>query len=114
MISEKRLQRLYQHSRLNRRFMLPGSTCRCFHCLEEFPVEEISHWTDEGNTALCPRCGIDSVLSSSADQLSDDLICQMQGAYFVGQSKKFTAEEWRNAIAGEHTAKNRRRAVRAG
>jgi hypothetical protein len=114
MISEKRLQRIYQHSRLNRQFMVLGSACRCFHCLKAFPSEEVSRWTDDGETALCPRCGIDSVLSNNADELPDDLIRQLQATYFVGPSQKFTAEEWRNAIAREHAPNSRPRAVRAG
>jgi NAD-dependent SIR2 family protein deacetylase len=114
MISEKRLQRIYQHSRLNRPFMVPGSGCRCFHCLKEFAAEEVSRWTDGGETALCPRCGIDSVLSNNADELTDDLIRQLQATFFVGPSKKFDDEEWRTAIAEEHAAKSRPRAVRAG
>jgi hypothetical protein len=114
MISEKCLQRIYQHSRLNRQFMVPGSACRCFHCLKEFPAEDVSHWTDRGKTALCPRCGIDSVLSNSADELTDDLIRRLQATYFVGPSKKFTAEEWRTATGTEHAAKSRTRAACAG
>jgi hypothetical protein len=113
MINEKRLQRIYQHSRLNRQFMVPGSACRCFHCLKEFRAEEVSGWTDGGKTALCPRCGIGSVLSNSADELTDDLIRQLQATYFVGPSKKFTAEEWRTATAREHAAKIRPRAAGA-
>jgi hypothetical protein len=114
MISVKRLQRIYQHARLNRQFMVPGSICRCFHCLKEFPAEEVSRWTDDGKTALCPRCGIDSVLSDCADRLGDDLIRQLQAAYFLGPSKNFSPDEWRTAIAKEHAAKSRPRAVRAG
>jgi hypothetical protein len=40
-----------------------NSKCGCFYCLETFDGAEIRQWTDEGITALCPRCGIDSVLS---------------------------------------------------
>jgi len=35
-----------------------------FYCLEVFPPSEIEDWTDDGDTALCPKCGIDSVLGS--------------------------------------------------
>jgi NAD-dependent SIR2 family protein deacetylase len=113
MISEKRLQRIYQHSRLNQQFMVPGAACRCFHCLQEFPTEEVSRWTDGGKTALCPRCGIDSVLSNNADELTDALIRRLQAIYFGGPSTKFTAEEWRTAVAREHAANSRPRAARA-
>jgi len=28
------------------------------------PPNEIQDWTDDGDTALCPKCGIDSVIGS--------------------------------------------------
>jgi hypothetical protein len=34
----------------------------CFYCIPVFDVEEIEEWIDGGQTALCPHCGIDSVL----------------------------------------------------
>ncbi len=40
-----------------------ASKCGCFYCLSTFPGAEIREWIDEGTTALCPKCGIDSVLS---------------------------------------------------
>ena len=43
--------------------------CGCFYCCAEFSPREITDWVDpesddmqEGTTALCPRCGIDSVI----------------------------------------------------
>ena len=43
--------------------------CGCFYCLAEFPPAEITEWIDPatddgqgGSTALCPKCGVDSVL----------------------------------------------------
>lgn len=44
--------------------------CGCFYCLETFKPSEIVKWTDEvggeGSTALCPKCGIDSVIGSAS------------------------------------------------
>jgi hypothetical protein len=34
----------------------------CFYCVTVFDVQEIDEWIDGGQTALCPHCGIDSVL----------------------------------------------------
>ena len=44
--------------------------CGCFYCFATFEVREIVEWVDEqvvagerfGVTALCPQCGIDSVV----------------------------------------------------
>jgi hypothetical protein len=95
------LQRAYAHSRLNRRFMVSGADCRCFHCLHAFSAEQISHWVDNGETALCPNCGVDAVLSGQADCISEGLIGALHAAYFE-PSKRYTAEEWRAAASAEH------------
>ena len=48
--------------------------CGCFYCLEIFSPKEIEDWliakdtdnyTDRLGTAICPYCGIDSVIGES-------------------------------------------------
>lgn len=36
--------------------------CSCYHCCKNFKLSEITQWTDEGQTALCPFCSVDAVL----------------------------------------------------
>ncbi len=36
--------------------------CGWFFCLSLFEAAGIQDWTDDGKTALCLRCGVDSVL----------------------------------------------------
>ena len=43
------------------------TVCGCYFCLTVFTGGAVEEWTDEGTTALCPRCGIDSVLPSVND-----------------------------------------------
>ena len=44
-----------------------AQVCGCFYCLRIFDPKEIV-WEDESDhTAMCPYCGIDSVLPESAD-----------------------------------------------
>lgn len=51
----------------NHRQTLRESTlCGCFYCLEVFPPSELEDWVGDGDTALCPRCGIDSVIGSAS------------------------------------------------
>jgi len=38
----------------------------CYHCMSTFEPSEISETTDDGKTAMCPKCGIDSVLPESS------------------------------------------------
>jgi|SRR5450755_247936 hypothetical protein len=59
----------HSHSSRHRSEIESSHTCGCFYCCETFPPQEICDWVDEGATALCPKCGIDSVLGSSSGLL---------------------------------------------
>ncbi len=48
----------------NKEWLSTSSVCGCFCCLETFMPEEIEKWVDDGETALCPFCEIDSVIAS--------------------------------------------------
>jgi hypothetical protein len=54
----------------NRDEILSSERCGCFYCVEIFLPIEVKEWTDEkegvGQTALCPRCGIDAVIGSES------------------------------------------------
>ena len=41
-------------------------TCGCFYCRKTFAPAEIREWANGDDTALCPRCGIDSVIGSAS------------------------------------------------
>jgi hypothetical protein len=34
----------------------------CYHCGKTFESKEIKDFTDNGQTCLCPSCGIDSIV----------------------------------------------------
>jgi hypothetical protein len=53
-------------SSYNRLILRNGDLCGCFYCLEVFPASKIRDWTDDGDTALCPNCGVDSVIGSGS------------------------------------------------
>ncbi len=56
--------------------------CGYFYCLETFPPSDIKEWIDEGSTALCPRCTIDSVLPDSRVPLTTEFLTEMQKRWF--------------------------------
>ena len=41
--------------------------CGCFHCLAIFEATEVVDWIDDGETPLCPRCGVDAVMIGVTD-----------------------------------------------
>jgi hypothetical protein len=60
----------HSFSSYHREQLLLSEICGCFYCLEIYSPTQITDWTDEqesvGMTALCPKCGIDSVIGSNA------------------------------------------------
>lgn len=71
------------------RVEIEGSTrCGCFFCFRTFPPTSIKAWTDASQTALCPGCGVDSVIgSASSHRLDDAFLRKMHGHFFAYRSK---------------------------
>lgn len=55
----------------NRQAIAHATVCGCYCCLRVFLPSQIKRWTDNGETALCPYCEIDAVLSGNEDQPLD-------------------------------------------
>jgi hypothetical protein len=76
-----------KHSISHRSEILTSEVCGCFYCLAIFPPSEIKEWVDAidgiGQTALCPKCGIDSVIgSNSGYPIGTEFLAQMRKHWF--------------------------------
>lgn len=49
----------------NRQSVLLGTNAGCFHCLKIFDVKQITEFTDNNQTILCPHCKTDSVIGDA-------------------------------------------------
>ena len=58
--------RAHGHCRKNRDELSRSMTCGCFYCFGIYPPSEITEWVDEGLTAMCARCGTDSVIPQTS------------------------------------------------
>lgn len=60
----------HKHSIFHRDEITTSERCGCFYCLTIFVPKMIEEWTDtddsRGDTALCPHCGIDSIIGSQS------------------------------------------------
>jgi hypothetical protein len=75
--------RAHKHASKHKSEILRSKTCGCFYCLENFDPSEISGWIDDDQTAMCPRCGIDSVIGvASRYPVSRDFLKQMRRYWF--------------------------------
>jgi hypothetical protein len=77
----------HKHSIRQRDEILTSEVCGCFFCLAVFPPSEIKEWVDTidgiGQTALCPKCGIDSVIgSNSGYPIEPEFLNQMRKHWF--------------------------------
>lgn len=67
----------------NRALLLRSAQCGCFCCFAIYAPTEIREWTDGEQTALCPRCGIDSMLGSASGwPIEREFLAKMYRAWF--------------------------------
>jgi len=71
-LRNNRLEDAHKHSLYNREELLQSEVCGCFGCMRIFSPEKIKEWVDKdennvGETALCPFCGMDSVMGDKSE-----------------------------------------------
>lgn len=82
------IQTAHKHSSNHRKEIAESVLCGCFYCCATFPPSEILDWIDAdlngvGQTALCPKCGIDSVIGDkSGFDVSDRFLATMNAHWF--------------------------------
>ena len=73
------------HTANHRAEIALSNVAGCFYCCTTFSPDRIEDWLDEGDgTAMCPNCGIDSVIGdSSGFPVSDtEFLKQMHKVWF--------------------------------
>jgi len=69
---EQTLRNAHKHTSKHRA-QVKAVQCGCFDCLSMFHGASVTQWVDDGQTALCPSCGIDTVLPLSEEVPADKL-----------------------------------------
>jgi hypothetical protein len=88
MTISSNLELAHEHSAGHRAELLGSKLCGCFYCLRTYSPAEITDWVDEnlngeGQTALCAKCGIDSVIGDlSGFPLTPDFLAAMNKRWF--------------------------------
>ena len=54
--------------------------CTCYHCLNTFETKAISKWCDGGLTAICPNCGVDSIIQGIG--YNEDFLVEANNYWF--------------------------------
>ena len=91
MFEVAQLKDVHHYSSRHRQMVERAAMCGCFYCGALFSSHEIDTWCDEpeesvsaGTTAICPRCGIDSVLPDNIPgvPLNTELLTAMRQYFF--------------------------------
>lgn len=83
--AERNMVRAHAQSFANRKSIEASEQAACFYCESRFPASEVAHWVrdEAGDTAMCPRCTIDSVIGdASGVRLTPDFIRRMKARWF--------------------------------
>lgn len=78
----------HQHASNHRAELHNSSACGCFYCCATFTVAAVVEWVDPdengvGQSAICPYCGVDSVIgSASGFAIQADFLNMMHRYWF--------------------------------
>jgi hypothetical protein len=87
MMKLKELKKAHNHSDYHKKELKKSSICGCFYCCKTFKPETIKEWIDGKQTALCPICGIDSVLGDASGlKVTDKQFLSDMNDYWFGEN----------------------------
>ncbi len=74
----------HRYSSNHKEQLVKDRKCGCFYCLSIFNPAEIEEWIEDvSGTAVCPFCGIDSIISeSSGYPLTEEFLGKMRSRWF--------------------------------
>ena len=78
----------HKHAKHNRVEVLASERCGCFSCFRTFEPASITRWIDGDQTALCPQCGIDTVIGSASAHRIDDTFLRRLHLHFNAHRSK--------------------------
>lgn len=70
------LKALHKASMNNADAVRAAKSVGCFFCIRVFAPTEVTEWCDQGRTALCPHCDIDSLLPDVTDTETLKALCE--------------------------------------
>lgn len=78
------LHKAHKHCSMNKKALANSQVAGCFYCCKIFSPKLIKEWIDSGKTAICPLCGIDSVLPESNDYtIEPEFLKEMASEWFT-------------------------------
>ena len=75
----------HKYSSNHKTTLIKDKVCGCFYCLKIFSPTEITKWIQDSidNTAICPYCGIDSIIGeNSGYPITTEFLQAMKNHWF--------------------------------
>lgn len=64
----------------NKKALSNSTKAGCYYCLEIYDPKDIKEYTDQGETAICPKCNIDAVIAEN--NISKDELKKIHDYWF--------------------------------
>jgi hypothetical protein len=77
-----------QHASRHRAEIQDSARCGCYFCFRTFPNTDIKTWVDSNQTALCPFCGIDTVIGDASKHRLDGKFLRHLHTHFFASKRK--------------------------
>ena len=61
-----------------------GKRVGCFNCLKISEPKDIKEGTDDNQTAICPKCGIDSMIADTSGYTIDRIFLSLMEKHWFG------------------------------
>lgn len=75
--------RVHDCATRNKEQIAQSSQCGCYACAAIFPSTDVTEYTDEGQTAICPKCGTDSIVGdASGFEITKPFLRKMRRKWF--------------------------------
>lgn len=80
--TETLLQKLQAYATYNKNLVAKAEQCHCFRCGTTVESRKVEQYADEGQTALCPNCGVAALLPDSIEEALDERILSEMHEYW--------------------------------
>lgn len=84
-MTTEELLKIHKLSSNHKKLLMKENICGCFYCVSIFTPQFISDWIEDDNdlTAICPYCGIDSIIPKHYSyELNKELLQKMREYFF--------------------------------
>lgn len=81
-MNKKELELAINFATSNKQDLMKSDKAGCYYCRKIYPASEVKEFIEGEDTALCPKCGIDSVLPDSVYDLSIEKLRELHQFWF--------------------------------